>query len=369
MSARFSPGGLVSAVLHHEELFATISSFASQGSLQVLSMTSRSWLDRAYRVAAASWAVLDMSLWPFAVTEMRQERRIAKNRKKEDEHQHRGHQQAAAANDPCDPAIGEEIDFEAIIGFSADENFWFLRSDLVDARVSDEELHAAVRRLIPGTLQRLVACSSLLTAQGVCRALHVHGDRLLGLCLSDCGSQCLVGSEIQASLNKCTKLRFLELHGVQATPPLTALKLQDLRLGKDVPTAALEVMYHFPNLRTLMVAHRVKEARPEPFLRTFKACAELQEVDIHGAVQVTNEMLACVMEHTAKLKLFRGSGTRTCRRPFVDLPFQSGSRRVAGGALHDEVCIAFQQHFPQADISVEGAFTEMTTEETDCVIS
>ena len=58
-------------IFAEEELFALVAVWATQGSLQSLGMTSRTWLDRAYRLAPDTWATVDMATWPFLVREVR----------------------------------------------------------------------------------------------------------------------------------------------------------------------------------------------------------------------------------------------------------------------------------------------------------
>ena len=59
----------VLALLPVNEILA----FTSVGSLQFLSMTSKTWLKQAYSGASAVEVEVDMKDWPFSVTELRRE--------------------------------------------------------------------------------------------------------------------------------------------------------------------------------------------------------------------------------------------------------------------------------------------------------
>ena len=64
----WGPGRLRSAVVENDVLLVQILSFASLGTLQLLSMANKRWLDRAYSLS--SEVAVDMDAWPFARTEL-----------------------------------------------------------------------------------------------------------------------------------------------------------------------------------------------------------------------------------------------------------------------------------------------------------
>ena len=78
--------GLSEAVLYDDELFSIIGSWMSQGSLETLSVSSKIWFGRAYCVAVEAWTAIDMSLWPFRTTELRELQRLAGRREQRASH-------------------------------------------------------------------------------------------------------------------------------------------------------------------------------------------------------------------------------------------------------------------------------------------
>ena len=59
-------------MLHEDVLTRHILSYTSVGSLQMLTMTSSHWLERAYRLVPE--VKVDIASWLFAVTELRKTR-------------------------------------------------------------------------------------------------------------------------------------------------------------------------------------------------------------------------------------------------------------------------------------------------------
>mmetsp|Transcript_56322 Transcript_56322/g.132003 ORF Transcript_56322/g.132003 Transcript_56322/m.132003 type:complete len:393 (+) Transcript_56322:76-1254(+) len=253
------------AVFLNRGLFATLASWATQGALHALSMTSRLWLSEAYEGATAEWASIDVADWPFAAKELR-------------------------ANS-----------IDAAAGTSAPE------------QATDEDLDTALARVPPGALRRLVARSSHLTDEGVQRALRKHGAELSELKLSSRGSDLLSGASLTPLRRRgaAQSLRSLELDEIK-WPGLRGLarccQLERLSLSGHLCARSVHAVGAFTNLRVLKVAHSDRTKLPQaPFLYIFHKCTQLHTVDIRGATQVTDTLLHCLMSRNQSLKDFRGS--------------------------------------------------------------
>ena len=238
--------------------------------------------------------------------------------------------------------------------------------ELQNSEVGDDDLKAALRRFRTGQVARLVASSSSLHSSSVRWALESFSG-LQELCLSACGSA-KMGAEVQASLDLCTSLRSLHLDRVQLRPP-PAKGLRELIVGRQV-MRDFWVLGHFPQLRVLNVSSKafINATCGQKhlwLLKTFKECRSLEEVQVYSAAEVTNEMLAVLMQHVPDLKKFSGCHTS----PFVDFgrtvdfPFEGGARRLDAGSLCTEATDAFTAHFPAADIFIDDVYAEMLEED------
>lgn len=351
---RRRPQHCCAAVLADDVLTAQILSCASIGSLQMLSMTNKAWLERAYRLA--SEVDIDMGSWPFAVTELRKHR------------------------------LGRFLFCDWDWNGMASGQTW-KSTELKDSRVGDADLQAALRRFQPSQLARLVASSSSLSSSSVRWALESFSG-LRELCLSTCGSGKL-GAEVQASLEICTSLRSFHLDRVQLRPPASARGLSELIVGRQV-MQDLWPLGHFQQLRVLNVSN---EAFVDPafslrygldailaelrspsqneqvyrwLLETFKQCCNLQEIQLYLVVQVTNEMLAVLMEHVPDLKQFRGCHTsplHTIRS--IDFPFVDATRPLNAGGLSTEATAAFEALFPAANLFIDNVYEELMLADSD----
>eukprot|EP00929_Paragymnodinium_shiwhaense_P077297 TRINITY_DN39806_c0_g2_i1.p1 TRINITY_DN39806_c0_g2~~TRINITY_DN39806_c0_g2_i1.p1 ORF type:complete len:388 (-),score=51.45 TRINITY_DN39806_c0_g2_i1:7-1170(-) len=383
---------LAEAVLQDDTLFQVIGMFASQGSLQMLSMSGRSWLKRAYDVPTAAWSFVDMAAWPFGLKEIQHTRKQAEKRERKrqrrQEHEHlreRIREGAVICVDEYDAIIAESFsDFssgdEDVFPHSislAPQGFlggdWYKRSSLNDTNVLDKDLEAALKRIAPGAVLRLAVSSSAVTASAVCRALHVHGAGLLQLCLNGCGPQRLRSDALQGCLNGCAALQSLELHGVGLNLPSAATGLTELMLGQDIPEEVVAQAKEFPALRTLKVAglRPVGDLSTACFLEIFRACEELRDVRIYAATQVTNEMLACLMQHTQHLERFCGSRNRIVPSlGMVPFAVNGAEVRLPCGGLSREAYEACCHHFRDAEVQVDDILSENLGVEPqgDCVI-
>ena len=156
-----------------------ILAFTSVGSLQVLSMTSKTWLKQAYN--GASPVEVDM-------TELKRER----------------------ARRQGDLWIAD-FDFDSFDLTPGNmEGLRLKKTRLPDSRVANRDLNLALRNFKPPQLRKLVASSSSLTSASVSWALDTFASGLQEVALSSCGSGRL-GVEIQESLEKCQGLLSLHL--------------------------------------------------------------------------------------------------------------------------------------------------------------
>jgi len=371
MSGLENPGryhtAVFAAVLNEDELFSLIATWLSQGSLQLLSMTSRFWLDRAYKLAAEAWSVVDMAAWPFAARERELERRQMwfSRRIKEMEQRWKQRQEAGLPIFSAEDNIHADSRHEYILRITEEEltrprslsvSGGRHKSELRDASFRDDELASALRRIPCGKIQRLSTCSSLLTTTGFCQSLQLHATRLLELCVSDCQSGNLRGVDLQAALDRCVSLRALELYGVQAFPPTAAHGLQELILGNRVSLPPAGMARQFPDLRVM----RLSGAWPEELLlEFFGTCSELRDIHIMNCeCVVSHKMLACLMTHTPRLEHFCGyrdglGGMIGMQGATVMFPFAEGEEHVPAAGLSIMAVDAFKQRFPAADIYVD----------------
>lgn len=327
----WGPGRLRSAVVENDVLLVQILSFASLGTLQLLSMANKRWLDRAYSLS--SEVAVDMDAWPFARTELGKTLKVQNQIR-----------------------VGGQL--------------WTNPMILKDSKVRDADLLLALKRFRPTQLARLAASSSCLSSSSVSRALTSF-SHLRELSLSSCGSGKL-GAEVQASLDLCTCLKNLHLDSVQLKPPRSA-GLSELIVGRTVMQDLWPLDY-FQHLRVLNLSewafvnkdlcatNHVSTQNLQVhdwLLETFKRCRALQEIQIYAVTQVTNEMLAVLIENLADLWKFAGFR----RHPFffsrfVEFPFPDGARSLHAGCLSAEATAAFEAYFPAASIMIDDIYAE-----------
>lgn len=332
-------------VLGDDVLTGQILRCISIGSLQMLSMTNRLWLDWAFRLA--SNVDVDMASWPFAVTEW---------------HKYKRRPRLCLS-----PSLVSDFNTMRL-----DKQDW-KNPELKDSMVTDSDLEVALRRFGTTQLARLVASSSSLRSSSICWALKSF-SKLQELCLSSCGSGKL-GAEVQTSLDLCTSLRLLHLDRVQLRPP-PAEGLSELIVGRRV-MQDLWALGHFQQLRVLNLSsdafmntalglsHPGSQFQFQNdkvycwLLETFKQCDRLQEIQIYAVTEVTNEMLAVLMEHVSDLRKFAGCHTKNVHTfGSIDFPFKGGARSLDAGSLSAEATDAFRAHFPAASIFVDDVLAD-----------
>ena len=324
-------------VVLEEDIWKQILSFCSLGSLQMMSMANKTWLTQAYVVATVD---VDMKDWPFCIKQLKGDR--AKQR-------------------------GEFFleDFD----LTADER---LPSSLKDSGATDTDLKLALGRLRSTQLRKLVASSSLLTSSSVCWVLDTFADGLQELSLS---GRFLVGAEIQASLEKCLALSSLHVEHVEVHPPLSA-NLVQLTVGSGVMSELwphtyfqhLQVLSFIPNVR--LCPHRSPVEVHDWFLHVFEHSHQLREISIYNVTQVTNRMLAVLLENVPNLKKFSGCYTGPTIQEIlafrdVMFPFSNGPRALAGGSLATEAVDAFKAAFPNGEIFIDDVYTDMLNDDFD----
>ena len=308
-----------------------ILAFTSVGSLQLLSMTSKTWLKQAY--SGASAVEVDMKDWPFSVKELRREG--AKRR--------------------------GELFFEDYDSLTRMPMEGLKETSLYDSRVANGALNLALRNFNSPQLRKLVASSSSLTSASVSWALDTFAGGLQEVALSSCRSGKL-GVEIQESLEKCQGLLSLHLEHVKLTPPKRA-KLQELIVGNGVMSSLWPPTY-FQHLQSLNFAPGSVSVGSDQevhnwFLEIFKRGQQLRVINIYSATQVTNGMLAVLMQHVPHLQKFCGCHTRPLWLQFVDFPFSSGPEAVAAGSLSQSAVDAFNGRFADAKIFIDDVYGEL----------
>ena len=311
----------VLALLPVNEILA----FTSVGSLQLLSMTSKTWLKQAY--SGASAVEVDMKDWPFSVTELRRE-----SAKRQGE------------------LLFEDFDINVM------PMQGLKKTSLRDSRVENRDLNLALRNFKSPQLRKLVCSSSSLTSASVSWALDTFASGLQEVALSSCRSGGL-GAEIQESLEKCQGLLSLHLEHVELTPPKSA-KLQELIVGNGVMSQLWPPTY-FQHLQSLNFAPGSVSVGSDQevhnwFLEIFKRGTQLRVINIYSVTQVTNGMLAVLMQHVPHLQQFCGCHTRPLLfLPPVDFPFSNGPEAVQAGALSPLAVEAFKGRFADAKIFID----------------
>ena len=323
-----------------------ILAFTSVGSLQVLSMTSKTWLKQAYN--GASPVEVDMKDWPFSVTELKRERARRQG------------------NLWIDHLDFDHLDFDLTRGNM--EGLSLKKTSLPDSRVANSDLNLALRNFKPPQLRKLVASSSSLTSASVSWALDTFASGIQEVALSSCGSGRL-GVEIQESLEKCQGLLSLHLEHVKLTPPKSA-KLQELIVGHGVMSQLWPPTY-FQHLQSLNFAPQSVSVGSDEevhnwFLEIFKRGKQLKVINIYDATEVTNGMLAVLMQHVPHLQQFCGCHTRPLwsLQP-VDFPFSSGPEAVQAGALSPLAVEVFKGRFADAKIFIDDVYGEALEDDYD----
>lgn len=191
-----------------------------------------------------------------------------------------------------------------------------------------------------------------------------------------------MGAECQAALEKCCSLEFLHLDQVQLRPPSTAKGLKELIVGRGVmkewwtlgnfrDLRILNLDSHMfysslvesPQLPVFFLTRSTTQVRANALLlETFRQCRFL--INIYAVAQVTNEMLATLMEHVQDLRKFAGSRTSLMMpNHLIDFPFHDGPRALAAGDLASEATEAFKGHFPSASIFIDDVYAETLLED------
>eukprot|EP00438_Fugacium_kawagutii_P030100 Skav228189 [mRNA] locus=scaffold3933:490161:491421:+ [translate_table: standard] len=256
------------AALHDEVLVKEILSFCSMGSLQLLGMTNKTWLNRTNQTLASLESVtVDMNDWPFCMKELRDQMR---------------HQTGWISFD-----------------FSSDSHLGPV--SVKDSRVTDADLRLALGKFRSTQLTQLVLSSSLITPAGVCWVLDTFAHGLRELAISSCKSGNLASGQVQASLEKCVNLCSLHLEEALLNPPRAA-RLQSLILGSNVMAwqqmwpinhfQHLQVLSFVPNTRFCIAPRNLFLFHLDPasdevvyqwFLSIFRQCIHLREINIYNA--------------------------------------------------------------------------------------
>jgi len=316
--------------------------FASQGALQALSMTNKFWLVNAYLLAPSAWKAIDMFEWPFALKEYRAERACMESTRLGFEH------------------------------MQADVDVGGVRCR-PDSMAIDADLRNAFKHIKTGMVEQLVACSSLLSNDGVASLLQQHGQALRSLCLGSSGSKLLSGLSLLACppLSGLKKLEVHDIAGLPLQELAKACDLEQLLVRFDNRSAFLDVraICHFRNLQVLKIttASTRKSGLPwQPFWDLFASCGQLRVVHLYGSVEMSNGLLLRIMTSLHNLEDFVGSRCEwgVGPRQEGEFPFPEGARVVEMCDLHSTVIEAFTQHYSNAArVLIDDVFGAGLTDE------
>lgn len=229
-----------------------------------------------------------------------------------------------------------------------DSSEWMRSAAFRDRNLTDDEFLFALSRAAPGDFQRLLVCSSRLTDKAVKSALAPHWPALVDLCISNCGRFCgkrITGESLAPLLQSPSRalqcLVAIDVPHVPLTSIAACCNLHTLLLCGGLAEPCVESLSGCHNLEVLKLTLAPKVVQ-DPFIRVFKHCHKLRVIDIHGATDVSDQMLACLMLNNACLEDLRGS--------------------YAGGgfsrALNERVLHAFQAHFAGAAIFIDNLVKE-----------
>ena len=153
------------------------------------------------------------------------------------------------------------------------------------------------------------------------------------------------------------------------TPPKSA-KLQELIVGHGVMSQLWPPTY-FQHLQSLNFAPQSVSVGSDEevhnwFLEIFKRGKQLRVINIYYATEVTNGMLAVLMQHVPHLQQFCGCHTRPLLfLQLVDFPFSNGLEAVEAGALSPLAVEAFKGHFADAKIFIDDVYGEALEDDYD----
>lgn len=305
-------------------LAAHLLGLTPQGTLRALSQTCRQWSSDTLALAPrASRTLTLVASWPAALRAAAglegegrsREEELRARRDRLLESIRMGCQDPQLAGGPRPEAPEGERDAPGRAVEPASECVeldWFRHGSLRDRELDDEQLHLALRQAAPGDISRICICSSRLSDDSaVAQKLGVHASALTHICLRNCGEGGLSGRALAGVVLRRARpaLRALALVDVPRVP-LEALAsrcaLRSLLLRGTLSASGVEALSRCPSLEVLRLP--LREKVPEaPFIRVFSCCRSLRVVDIHGATDVSDQILACIMLHNTCLEDFAAS--------------------------------------------------------------
>lgn len=324
--------------------------YASQGSLQLLSMTCKAWLHEAYHLTPFAWEVIDMGKWPWALKEYRDE--LAKQERQGDS------DGSSKQESPTDDKAHDFSKRRPICGS--------LSCQQVDSATSDEDMDIVFQRIGRSCVKVLSCFSSQITNSCATKILQCYCTNLVSLSLGSAGSKLLSGKCLSA-LSNCLQLKRLEVHDLSGLPLASIAQscdLHELCIRFDRRSAFVDVaaIRRFLNLQILKItiASTSRAGLPwQPFWDVFRHCKQLRIVNLYGSVEVSNGMLLCVMENLNDLQEFVGSRLEWGAGPReeAEFPFPDGPRVIDMSDLNKDVLSAFAKHYPLASrILVDDVF-------------
>lgn len=307
------------AVLDDRALASHFLSMVSQGTLRALSITCRRWRADAYRLAPDACRLLAQ------LTQKRRRKREEEPEESDDNASVKRRRLLERLRMSCQDQdrpqgvnpeqTGPPIEEPPGEMGPAGSRPWFRRRRFADTRTTDAELCAALERGAPGDVQRFAVCSSSVTGAGLSRALVGHWAALTEICLGNCGwargsLPPVTGMTLRPLLrtpgpSTLRSLTLLDVPGVPLGELCVACPLERLQFRGRLTTSDVESLSKCSILRTLRLALEPRLV-PDAFVSVFTRCRALEVVDVHGATDVSDQLLACLMLHAKELDEFYG---------------------------------------------------------------
>eukprot|EP00933_Yihiella_yeosuensis_P006381 TRINITY_DN111077_c0_g1_i1.p1 TRINITY_DN111077_c0_g1~~TRINITY_DN111077_c0_g1_i1.p1 ORF type:complete len:382 (-),score=39.69 TRINITY_DN111077_c0_g1_i1:9-1082(-) len=337
---------LPSSIIEDQALASYLLAMTSQGTLRALSQASKRWYSDTFALApSASRTLATLTRWPQEIddTSSNESRSVIDSDALQLELAAKRASLVERLRMSCqDEKFGPSVPAPTVSAggrVSSSSSTWFDQPAFRDRRNSDFEIQGALQRGTPGDVERLLICSSSVTDEGLSKALELHWDGLVRLCIGSGGHGKITGAALYGlRKQKLPKLRYLNLIDIVDLPiSEIARKCPNLRSfsfrGRLQDTSGVEALAECPNLETLRLSLEPRIPHLH-FVRVFRSCTSLNIIDIHGATDISDQLLGGLMLNTSDLKEFSAS--------------HSGGFTSSSGALTPHMVAAFKAHFSQA---------------------
>lgn len=332
--------------------------FSQQGALQALSRTCRWWAKEALLLApAASRTLAQLTTWPSCLLQERSsaldaaaaERLLEVRRQGIIERIRMGFEDPEVVGTAKKKSWRKAEEDEDDVPL--DGSRWFDQAAFRDRRLGESAVSSALNQAGGGDLSQLRLCSSSVCDHGLQRALEVHWDFLTHLCIGS-GIGGKVSGAALAPLAarprpRLQRLILVDVHEVRLDAIARAcrnLRSVALRGGLLAPSSSVEALAGLTDLESLrlVLEPRVEQ---EAFVKVFSRCTRLSVIDIHGATELSDSLLGCLMLHVPGLQSFRGRHS-------------GGVHMGASRALSLGMKNAFSRHFAKAQIWIDDISEE-----------